>query len=342
LIALAATTNEKAEVIAQTPFTEAESFLFKGSEWHADGIRSSLITVGNAGAEPTNASVVLFYNGGAGRYEFRQLLKPGEQAWLNVADVIKNQVADFKGRTIPPDVTKGSYELRDLDHESAGKLFEGKITVDKTYGHAAYGCAYYCCYEDPYINPSGFEGFVGTGNQDRVWANCREDGFDYDITGLANTWTTTDSGVSGFSGSIGWVDIVGVGSSTITAYTSQASPYRTPYCKPTTRHGSGGANGKGNVVLVASNCGSNAVTGFANVLVGGWGKPNLTCILSDQYNISNSISAVCTTNSQGTSAFRYTSQPNCTETIWPGATRVSDCVNFKDAGFPIESSEVCF
>lgn len=30
----------------------------------------------------------------------------------------------------------GSYELRDIDHPGVGLLYEGKLTIDKTYGHA--------------------------------------------------------------------------------------------------------------------------------------------------------------------------------------------------------------
>jgi hypothetical protein len=48
---------------------------------------------------------------------------------------------DSEGNTVPVDTMTG-YELRDLDHAYVGQLYEGKLVVDKTYGHAAYGCGY--------------------------------------------------------------------------------------------------------------------------------------------------------------------------------------------------------
>jgi hypothetical protein len=40
----------------------------------------------------------------------------------------------------------GSYELRDLIDRGVGNLYEGKVIVDKTFGHVAYGCATCCGY----------------------------------------------------------------------------------------------------------------------------------------------------------------------------------------------------
>ena len=43
-------------------------------------------------------------------------MQPGQQVWLNLGALLHNQVPDSDGKTIPPDVMFGSYELRDLDH----------------------------------------------------------------------------------------------------------------------------------------------------------------------------------------------------------------------------------
>jgi hypothetical protein len=58
---------------------------------------------------------------------------------------------DSDGNTLPPDTMTGSYELRDLDHAYVGHLYEGKLVIDKTYGHAAYGCGNCCGYNPPYF-----------------------------------------------------------------------------------------------------------------------------------------------------------------------------------------------
>jgi hypothetical protein len=41
--------------------------------------------------------------------------------------VLRNQVPDSDGKTIPADTMFGSYELRDLDHPVLGLLYEGKL-----------------------------------------------------------------------------------------------------------------------------------------------------------------------------------------------------------------------
>jgi len=52
----------------------------------------------------------------------------------------------------------GSYELRDLDHALVGHLYEGKLIIDKTFGHAAYGCSTCCGYTTVVLDPSPFGG----------------------------------------------------------------------------------------------------------------------------------------------------------------------------------------
>jgi hypothetical protein len=73
--------------------------------------------------------------------------------WLNFGDLIKNRVPDRKGLVLPSTLTSGTYELRDLKPGVGGNLFEGKIIVDKTWGHLAYGCMICCGYGGPYLVP---------------------------------------------------------------------------------------------------------------------------------------------------------------------------------------------
>ncbi len=40
----------------------------------------------------------------------------------------------MNGKTLPSDLTMGSYEIRDLTNKGVGTLFEGKVIYDKTYG----------------------------------------------------------------------------------------------------------------------------------------------------------------------------------------------------------------
>jgi hypothetical protein len=75
------------------------------------------------------------------------MLAPDEQMLVDFGKLIRNQVPDKNGHVLPPDLTSGAYRLRDLEHNPLGALYEGKVIVDKTYGHAAYGCGV-CCGPD--------------------------------------------------------------------------------------------------------------------------------------------------------------------------------------------------
>ena len=83
---------------------------------------------------------------GTQKYQLQQTLQPDEQMWIDLGKLIREHRPDKNGNALPPDLTSGSYELRDLSNNGVGALFEGKITYDKTYGHAAYGCATCCGY----------------------------------------------------------------------------------------------------------------------------------------------------------------------------------------------------
>jgi hypothetical protein len=76
--------------------------------------------------------------------------------------LIRNQTPDKEGRLLPPDLTSGTYSLRDLADPAAGGLYEGKVIIDKTHGHAAYGCMI-CCGEEP--PPLMFYDPIGVGIQ---------------------------------------------------------------------------------------------------------------------------------------------------------------------------------
>lgn len=180
----------------QTPFSEALSRLWAGGMWHVDATHNTFITTGNAGTEPTTAEATLFYNGGRGKYVIRKLLQPGEPLWLDVGNLIHNQIPDADGQTIPPDTMNGSYELRDVDHPLVGQLYEGKLVVDKTYGHAAYGCGTCCGYTIPRLLPDPFSGPPGIDNTEVMDTTEQCGGDTVDIAGDAYAWNSTNTAVA--------------------------------------------------------------------------------------------------------------------------------------------------
>jgi hypothetical protein len=80
--------------------------------------------------------------------------------WIDVGKLIREHVADKNGRTLPQDLTFGSYDIRDLGSRGIGALFEGKIMYDTTYGHVTYGCGVCCAYQPPVDLPPKSAGWI--------------------------------------------------------------------------------------------------------------------------------------------------------------------------------------
>jgi hypothetical protein len=146
VMAVAASYDQALKYGAQTPFSDQLSHHWAGGEWQYDAYHNSIITVGNGGAMPAQAAFTIFYNQGTQRYDREQNLQPGEQMWMDIGKLIRENAPDKNGKTLPKDLTSGSYEFRDLTNTGMGTLFEGKIIYDKTYGHVTYGCATCCGY----------------------------------------------------------------------------------------------------------------------------------------------------------------------------------------------------
>jgi hypothetical protein len=73
----------------------------------ANSLHDSRITVGNGGIEPARAQLTFFYHGGQDKYQVEQTLAPEEQMWLDLGQLIRDQVPGKDGKTIPPEVTSG-------------------------------------------------------------------------------------------------------------------------------------------------------------------------------------------------------------------------------------------
>src|SRR5580765_1761013 len=134
----------------------------------------------------------LFYNQGTQKYQLEQNLQPGEQMWMDIGKLIRENVPDKTGKTLPSDLTTGSYEFRDLTNKVVGSLFEGKIIYDKTYGHVTYGCSLCCGYTTPmplWYDPISV---IITSFQDDgvfAWYPC-ENQYDDVSTAFYNRWSS--------------------------------------------------------------------------------------------------------------------------------------------------------
>jgi hypothetical protein len=211
LVAIAASYETEGRYGLQTPFNDTVASAWVGSEWFSSPLHNSIITVGNASNEPTTASLILHYNGGRDEYEVEQNLAPDEQIWLDVGKVIQNQIPDKKGRTIPLNVQSGSYSIYDRKNVIGATLFEGKLTVDRTFGHASYGCGYCCVPGDPVMVPSNFSVAVGDGWQNDVFATNQCTGQTSNVSYKVTPWTAANSSVT--VDGTGWASGVSPGTS---------------------------------------------------------------------------------------------------------------------------------
>jgi hypothetical protein len=332
LVAIATSYDSTSRYGLQTPFSEIMNHLFKGSMWHVDSTHNTLITTGNGGTEPTRAQVTLFYNRGQSRYRVEKLLSPGQQLWLNLGELLRNQVPDSDGKTIPPDTMFGSYELRDLDHTVLGLLYEGKLVVDKTYGHASYGCAHCCGYSSGKLYLTPYGGPPNTDNQD-TWQGynaCTSQWEDFD-TGF--NATSSNTAVATLAGTMN-LHTVAVGSATTRA--TNRVPYGTTGgCPQVNMPGSQSVSVGQTVSLAQTDCNQ-----MGSQLTAGWGnlKDLNECSLPDIAPPLPSGGS-CVTNGTANGAPRncyQVSTKTCSITYCPGTTRTVNaaCTQFLDS-FPL-------
>ncbi len=228
-MAIASSYDSTGRYGAQTPFADQLSDSWVAGKFEVDATHNSLIAVTNAGKKPTEAVLTFNYNRGQDHYEVRRTIAPGDQLWLNLGDIIRNRVPDSKGRIFPPDLTWGTYDIREPNRNNDPSLFEGKIIVDKTYGHLAYGCT--TCCGDGYPGIQADPETLAVLAQDTlgVWATNSCTGYDDNLTGLFSGWDTNNHAVAMMSST----QITGVGAGSTNAFASGTFNYNngvSKYC----------------------------------------------------------------------------------------------------------------
>jgi hypothetical protein len=214
LVAVAASYDSTGRYGAQTPFSDQLSEHWAGGLWQVDGTHSSMLAVTNGGAQETDALLTIFFDDEKHqqqKYEIKQTIAPRDQMWINVGDLIKYQVPDQSGHALPVTLTSGTYELRDLKPGlgHGGNLFEGKIIVDKTWGHLSYGCMACCGYVSPYYLPDPLAMGLQSTATPYSWATDACGGYDAPVS-FATSWWTDNASVA--TAQQGTVTAVGEGS----------------------------------------------------------------------------------------------------------------------------------
>jgi hypothetical protein len=200
LLAVAASYDQTGRYGTQTPFSDQLASHWEGGKWEVDGTHNSLVTIANGGNTPALAQLTIFYNQGSSQYQIEQTLAPDQQMALDFGKLIHDRVPDKNGNTLPPDLTSGAYRLRDLTEAPLGNLYEGKVVVDKTYGHAAYGCMICCGPNIPWMMYSPLSVLVNGFEDQQVEAGNSCTGRPGIITGDFPTWWTDNTSIATASG----------------------------------------------------------------------------------------------------------------------------------------------
>jgi len=196
LIVMASSYDVTARYGMQSPIFSGVGDHFMGGEWHADTTHNMLMAITNGGTRATDALLTLYYNNGKDKYEMQRTIQPGDQMWLNFADLIHRRVADRKGRILPADLTSGTYDLRDLNPGRGGQLIGSELALDTTLGQQAQPNILRCCgYEDPGFDPDIEEIlFTQNGPLDVQALDCN--GWEVDISFDFNNWWSGDDSVA--------------------------------------------------------------------------------------------------------------------------------------------------
>jgi hypothetical protein len=197
VVAVAASYDQALHYGAQTPFSDQLAAHWVGSQWEYDPQHDSIITVGNGGTKPTQAAFTILYNQGTQKYQLERTLQPGEQMWMDIGKLIRENVPDKNGKTLPADLTSGSYDIRDLTNKAIGTLFEGKIIYDKTYGHVTYGCGGCCGFHSTSLlyNPLAIPDLGTAANGVHGLDTCTG-GWDDVSSAMYGNWTSANTGIA--------------------------------------------------------------------------------------------------------------------------------------------------
>lgn len=136
LIAMASSRDASLRYGAETNFVGGVGGHFAGGVWRADANRNAIAAITNVGTKRTDALLTLHYDGGKQKYELQQTIVPGDQMWVNLAQLIRSRVPDRKGNVLPVDLKSATYELQDLT-PGLGNLNAGSLTLDNTFGFSA-------------------------------------------------------------------------------------------------------------------------------------------------------------------------------------------------------------
>jgi hypothetical protein len=230
------------------------------------------------------------------------------QMWVDIGALISQQVPDKNGKTLPANLTSGTFEWRDLTNKGIGALFEGKIVYDKTYGHATYGCATCCGYyglASLNFNPLGIPLLSTSGNGVGVMDSCDSQFTDVSSYFWGN-WTTGNTRIATVN-TYGTHTGVAVGTTSSNTFSYlEAEGRQAPACPIKFFSPSGGDNvmptisGPNTVWYFAGQNPSGYATSITLSSSGGSGTTWTVTAGSNKVNLSTTTGSQTTVTSSGT------------------------------------------
>jgi hypothetical protein len=328
IMAVAASYDSTLRYGAQTPFSDQMASQLEGGEWKVDATHTSLIAAGNGGSQPIQAALTLMYDQGRKHYQLQQTIAADDQWWVDLAQLIRNQVPDKDGNTLPADLSSGAYSLREVGNTAPNFLYEGKVITDKTFGHATYGCMICCGVTDGDVGLPFFEldptiaDVGGTVPVDLYGTNACT-GAAQLIEDFPTTWSTDDASIMTAAGLS--ATGIGPGATTIRAHltgvpTGDGEDAR--FCPVGFVNMSGGGFAGSPQPLISENC---LVVNNAYNVVGTWGVFGAgNCNRTDTV-VRGLTGGSCVSGPVGT-VFQTNPDPitGCTTTYGPQSTRRMD------------------
>ena len=144
LVAFATSIDSSGRYNLATRFAGGIGGHFTGGEWDLDANHNEIAAITNIGAKPTNALLTLHYDKGTKKYELQQTIAPGDQMWVNLAQLVRNRTVDRNDNTLPADVSSVTYEVKDLSPAGLGVMMDS-LATDATYGFHSHQPSLECC-----------------------------------------------------------------------------------------------------------------------------------------------------------------------------------------------------
>ena len=111
--------------------------------------------------------LTLHYNNGGKKYELQQTIAPGDQMWVNLAELIRGGLPDRRGNFLPGDVSAVTYDLQDLT-PGGHSLMPSDVAVDTASGQILPDCPFCCGEDSEFADPDPIEIALGRFSRSKI------------------------------------------------------------------------------------------------------------------------------------------------------------------------------